>query len=262
MRLVSSSSRNEPPLATDEEKSPRSRTRRKLLVSTHADFIRDPLGRVAFGSRFLIWCDGPALCGAAYWGNQTLEDAWTVFPLIRAIEGHPRMVPPFDVLSDGSRVLDIERPAFQVVEDYVRDRLPELVRRVRRHAIVHPGGYVGSAMAGLYPRFEPQITGKAFENVGDALAWLDRPAAHALASELELLTAESIAAPGLLERLRAFLGHELGASRLAEAAEVLVVSERTLQRALNAAGSTFPRELRRARVQKARELLATSESST
>jgi AraC-like DNA-binding protein len=70
---------------------------------------------------------------------------------------------------------------------------------------------------------------------------------------------DALAARGegdLVPRLRALLVRDLAAASVPTAARALGVSPRSLQRHLAAAGTSFRRELRRARIEAARELLA------
>ncbi|HEY2509964.1 MAG TPA: helix-turn-helix domain-containing protein [Polyangiaceae bacterium] len=230
--------------------------RGSLAPAPPGEFLRDPLGRyVRSETGYLIWCRDPSLCGAAYWNSPEVS------PLLLellALDRHPRMVRPFDVLTDTRRVSDLHDGAFRTLASYIRQRLPELSQAIRRHAIVRAGGdgVVDNAIVGLSTYLEPHYVYRAFTSLHEALGWLGRP--PELAEELELLTAHAMAGDrNLVGGLRALLSLDRSVPCRAEAARRLGVSERTLRRALFEARLSYRGEVDRVRVEWAKgELLA------
>src|SRR5438874_10037136 len=90
-----------------------------LEVVTPAEFLRAPIGRCVRGPTYLVWCVDPALCGATYWGRPSEADANAVVQLF-AIDEHPLMPVPFDVLTDARRVRTVDGAACGVLARHLR----------------------------------------------------------------------------------------------------------------------------------------------
>jgi AraC-like DNA-binding protein len=101
----------------------------------------------------------------------------------------------------------------------------------------------------------PTYPWRIFDDDRAAFAWLGRDDAEAVRAQIAELAAPLAASPDVLRELRDFLARELRAPTLAGAARTVGASERSLQRALKAAGSSFRREVAQARVARAVELL-------
>jgi AraC-like DNA-binding protein len=229
-----------------------------MVETERLEFLREPVGRYVRGPSFLVWCSSPTLCGALYWGTQNEADVRALRELYE-IDRHPRMERPLDVLTDGRHVSGLDPLAFGLLEDYLRRRVGQFARSIRRHAIVRPGGqgpggYVGASMEGLYPMVGVKHESRVFVGVAEALTWLG---AGALGPTLTQLTTGAV--PGIVARLRALLAREPQGVSRERAARMLGVSQRSLQRALRAAGSTVRDELARARVERACALLETED---
>jgi AraC-like DNA-binding protein len=95
-----------------------------------------------------------------------------------------------------------------------------------------------------------------YERADAALEWLGRPE---LGDELRRLADDAKREDPLVRALREHLAATLGDAALPKAARALGVSERTLQRRLQEAGTAFQTELQRARVHAAETLLADPE---
>ena len=227
-------------------------------ASTVEDFLYAPIGRFVKGATFLVWCHDPTLCGAIYWDVPSEEDTRALLPLYE-IDRHPCMSRPFDVLTDARYVRGVDPAAFWVLINYLRRRLPEYARNLRRHAVVHPEGAVGSTVAGLYSLLRPKYAWSLFAQLDDAVAWLGHPQGAQIGACVSDL-ADQCGVSDVVARLRLRLasGQPMPGS-LSEVAKTLGVSARTLQRALHTAQSSYRLELSRARAERARVLLSVTE---
>ena len=215
-------------------------------------FLRDPVGRYVVGRHFFIWCRGLDFTGSVLWGRPEERDTTE----IAAIWGelHPRMQ-AFDVVTDGSRIESIDGAAFEVVVRYLRDKLPIYARTIRRQAIVHPPGLPGAAMAGLLPTIGSYYQWRIFPEPRAGFAWLERPDGAAACDEVGALAERTTGVSPWRRTLGALLRDAPDDVTLAAAARRLGRSERSLQRDLQQAGTTFRAELEAARVELARALL-------
>jgi AraC-like DNA-binding protein len=153
-------------------------------------------------------------------------------------------------LFDASATEAIETEAFTVLTEHQNRRRDDLARVVIRQAIVTPSGMPGAIVTGYRAVFDFAYPVAYFAERGAALTYLERADAAAEIDELAAL----VAGDPTVRRLRALL--ESGATAtLADAARRLAVSERSLQRHLRSAETSFSDELRAARIAIAKRLL-------
>jgi AraC-like DNA-binding protein len=154
-------------------------------------------------------------------------------------------------LFDAGAVEAIESEAFAVMTEHMHQRHTDLARVIAKQAIVTPRGMPGAIVTGYRAVFDFAYVVEFFTERAAALAFLERADAAPAIDEL----AELSASHPLVHRLRALL---LGAvaTTLAEATRKLGVSERSLQRHLAAAGTSFSDEVLAARIAIARRLLS------
>jgi AraC-like DNA-binding protein len=153
-------------------------------------------------------------------------------------------------LFDASAVEAIETEAFAVVTQHQNHRRAELERIVTKQAIVTPVGMPGAIVTGYRAVFDFPYPVAFFTDRTHALDFLGRSEAHGAIAQLEA-TASS---HPLVLRLRALLASAI-TSTLPEVAKQLQVSERSLQRHLQAAGTSFVDEVQAARIAMAKQLL-------
>ena len=134
----------------------------------------------------------------------------------------------------------------------VMSRLPRFHRRVRRHALVAQPGLYGAVVAGFFPMLGAQHAYRSFKTAREAFRWVDAAQDCDL---VETLVADHLRRPRLLDRLHGAIEREIHDPRLERVARVLGTSERTLQRMLAEAGTSFRSEVHRVRTQLARALL-------
>jgi AraC-like DNA-binding protein len=215
-------------------------------------FLRDPVGRYVVGRHYFIWCAALDFTGSVLWGRPEERDTLEIVGVWRAL--HPTMR-GFDVVTDGSRIESIDAAAFDVIARYLRDKLPAYAMSVRRQAIVHPPGLPGAAIAGLLPTIGSYFQWRIFAEPGEGFRWLERKDAEATCARVTALAAHLSGVTPWRRVIGELLRETPDDVTLAHAAKKLGRSERSLQRDLQHAGTSFRAELEAARVELARALL-------
>lgn len=158
--------------------------------------------------------------------------------------------PPRDTLIDVNHLVSSDRDAFTTLRDLLEPRRDERARVVRRQAIVAGGDYGGVFLRGYLAMFPPPYELREFTLRDAALAWLGHACCTDEIGELDM------ARNDLLLRLRTWLDTaELDHVTTELAARALAITERTLQRRLAQADSSFGAELARAQVARAKRLM-------
>jgi AraC-like DNA-binding protein len=224
---------------------------RMRAATSVQDFADSPVGSYLLTDRALYWCSGPDFIGVAAWGSPTAEEAEQAVQLWDLISS--QLTKPFDLVVDVRRVTSITQPTFARLSELTAGRVGAR-GVVRRQLVLTPPGLAGAVVSGFC-----NMLGIAHEwtCVGDdatGFTWLGRPDASSVRMMVDALAARGEG--DLVPRLRALLVRDLAAATVPTAARALGVSPRSLQRHLAAAGTSFRRELRRARIEAARELLA------
>lgn len=203
----------------------------------------------------MAWCFDATLAGSVTWGSPTELE---IRELLHAFDFNHAMRAGYCVVTDGSRLVSIDPVPFGLVMEYVHRRLPEYTRSVGRQAFVHREGLVGASIAGLAPALRVPWEWRPFTDDGAAFEWIGHPAAAGVKDEVRAIAEALAARPERLRTLAAYLSQNLHSATLRSAGRALGVSERSLQRALAAAGTTFRREVSRARVEAAAQLLSST----
>ena len=219
------------------------------------DFVASPLDRYVAGPSFLAWCFDPTLAGSVTWGSPSEPE---IRQLVRAFDFNAAMQAGYAVVTDGSRLVAIDPVPFGIVLEYVQRRLPEYAKTVGRQAFVHREGLVGASVAGLAPVLRVPWEWRPFTDDEAAFAWIGHPAAARVREEVRAIAEALATQPERLRALGAYLSRHLQSATLSSAGRALGVSERSLQRELATAGTTFRREVSRARVEAAALLLSTT----
>jgi AraC-like DNA-binding protein len=215
-------------------------------------FLRDPIGRYVIGRHFFIWCRAPDFTGSVLWGRPEERDTLEIVAIWREL--HPTMR-GFDVVTDGSRIESIDGAAFDVIVRYLRDKLPTYAATVRRQAIVHPPGLPGAAIAGILPTIGIYYQWRIFSEARDGFRWLDRRDADDTCDRVATLATRLSGVSPWRRVIAELLRDTPDDVTLAHVAKKLGRSDRSLQRDLQQAGSSFRAELEAARVELARALL-------
>ena len=153
-------------------------------------------------------------------------------------------------LFDASAVDAIETEAFVVVTEHQNRRRADLQRVVLKQAIVTPRGMPGAIVTGYRAVFDFSYPVQFFTERPPALEFLGRGDTTDAIAALEALASSH----PLVHRLRALLAAAV-TTPLADAAKQLGVSERSLQRHLQVAETSFVDEVQAARIAIAKRLL-------
>jgi AraC-like DNA-binding protein len=224
-------------------------------------FAADPVGRYLVAPSWIHFCAHAGLFGVVLWGRPTEDE---IARLVRSLAVElGDEVAPHQSLVDARRVQNATPEAFNLLNRYVRDHHDALARQVTRLALVRPEGLAGAVAAGFYEVLDAPYPVTLFDGAAAALAWLDPAADPGLLDELDRARAEMTGVPPLVATLRLAIRERPGAIDLAGAARSLGLSERSLQRHLRAAGTTFVQQLADVRIGEAkRRMVDTDEPLT
>jgi AraC-like DNA-binding protein len=251
---------------TDRAGSPKDATRspessgheQSLVLEQDVDaFVREPLGRYVMGSGWLHFCATPGLWGAMLWGRAEQQNLTSLFELVeRTIERAGEHVSLLDI-----RGLEhVDLASFGLIGRYMSRHRSTLARHVIRHAVIRAEGVLGAVVSGSYEIFAAPYPVSLFTDVEAALAWLDPPLERSIRDNIARLCESAAGVPSLLTQLHAVLGTDLDNADLARAAARMGITARTLQRRLQALGTSFRAELDITRIREAQRRMLHSDS--
>ena len=218
------------------------------------DYLRDPIGRYLAGESFLHWYASPEVCGFTVWG---IPGEAQITRLTQVLDVELAPARPHVSLVDARRVEAPDAGGLSVLVKYMAPRSTDFARTVQRQALVRPEGMAGAVVGGFYTLVSTSYPTRAFADPLEALMWLGRPEAEcrALLEELNGLVMRQQGTSPLIEELHRVLRPRLAEVNLADVARELGMSERTLQRRLRDAGTSFQTELNTVQVRVAQTLL-------
>jgi AraC-like DNA-binding protein len=217
---------------------------------------RAPVGRYVEGPHHIHFCATARLWGLVLWGRPTIDDARLVGRSLVLELGPP--AEPHASLVDASRLEGADGTAFGALEWFLAHHGDALSRQVRRLALVRPPGLVGAVVAGVYEVAHRPYPVGLFDDLAAAIDWLashGEPPPASFGATLADLHARATATPAVVRTLRALLEERLTTIEIDAAAQSLGMSQRTLQRKLGDAGTSFKEELAGARIRAAQRLL-------
>jgi AraC-like DNA-binding protein len=222
-----------------------------------ARFMEAPVGHFWPGNSFFYWCASPTLFGFSLWGKPGAADlerlcAALLVELGPHAQAHRSLV-------DASLVEEVDPAAFEVLQRYVKQHRAALAERVTRLALVRPSGLVGAVVAGFYAVLESPYPTQAFTELTPALGWLEVESSVA-----ELISARRSELSGvspLVGQLRSVLAALGPRGVVGDVAKRLSLSSRTLQRRLEAEGTSFQKELLAHRLRSAQLALLQSDQA-
>ena len=223
-----------------------------MTPDTLDGFARDPVGRYFAGASFAHFCASEDLWGVVLWGRPQSADMDLLVRSLRLELTAPR----HRSLVDARRLGAVDVSAFGVLDSYVRDNQPALAERVTQLALIHPEGMTGAVVAGFFDVLPRPYPVALFSHPDEALTWLELAADASLLDEVH---ARASGMAPIVVALRTVLEQALLETNIATAARALSLSERTLQRRLREAGTSFVDELNQARVRVAQRLLLDSD---
>lgn len=206
------------------------------------------------GDGFLHWYAEEDLCGFSLWGRPAESQVRRLIEVLD-VEKTPRA--PHASLVD-ARWLEAPDPsAFTLFVKYMQQREREFASSVVRQALVRPEGLVGATVGGFYSLLSPSYPSKVFTSTAEAMAWLGLPETRSapLLAEIQQLIDVATGQAPVLQELHRVLRPRLVNANLADTAREMGMSERTLQRRLKEAGTSFQAELNAVQVRTAQALL-------
>ncbi|WP_437835979.1 helix-turn-helix transcriptional regulator [Sorangium sp. So ce1153] len=230
-------------------------------ASSIEELLAEPAGKYFVDPTFVFWYPERTFHGFSLWGRPSADDVERLNRLNDAV------LAPQDgrhvSLVDLRGLEGADPRAFASMAAYLSARWQPFRERVIRQALVRPSGFAGAVVSGFYEVLKPSFPVAVFDGVGEALAWLGRGDREALVERLIGLRDQAGGAAGVLGSLRRLLCASPCRPALAEAARALHLSERSLQRHLRRAGTTFQAEVNAARVRVAQgRMLAGDDSLT
>jgi AraC-like DNA-binding protein len=171
------------------------------------------------------------------WGKPLEADIEQMIPFFEIgvdarFRGHASFV-------DARGIEAIDVLAFGKLLSYLLTRRHAWGPNVGRQAVLHPAGFVGTVVAGALHVARPPYPFQCFAGDGaDAFEWCGVPELH---PEVEALRASVVVSSEITRRVQAVLDQH-GLAGAAEVARALGLSQRTLQRRLGEAGTTFREE--------------------
>jgi AraC-like DNA-binding protein len=235
-----------------------------MKAATVEEMSRAPVGRYVTFRTTAHFCATPGLWGLIIWGDPNEEDAYQLGRSL-VLELNEPAVPHVSYI-DASRIARLDAGAFKALQLYTDTFKKALARQVRRLALVRPTGMDGATVAGVFDIIHAPYPVQVFDDKAKALTWLDdescsgEPKPSSMADVLEAIYGQASSTPLVVSQLRSLLDENLAGPSVKEAARTLALSERTLQRRLSAAGTTFQDELGEARLRAAKRLLRASDA--
>jgi AraC-like DNA-binding protein len=233
-----------------------------MQPATAKQFAASPVGRYVAGAGYVHFCAAAELWGVLLWGRPSLELAEALERTL-TLELEPPARPHASIV-DASGLTGVDVNAFGALNAYVRGNFDRLKAQVRRLALVRPSGMEGALVAGFFEVMPPPYPVSVFSERAPALEWaladttLDAAQwTHSLTQLFDL----GVGTAPIVRELEAYLVSDLHAANVSDAARILGLSERTLQRRLSEAGTTFVDALSAARVRVAQRLMLDSDAA-
>jgi AraC-like DNA-binding protein len=223
--------------------------------ATLEELAESPIGRYVAGADYAHFCVAPTLWGVILWGRPTESTAMGLYRSL-VFELRPPAVPHVSLI-DCTRLDGADPRAFELAQRYLTHFQGSLAHAVTRLAMVRPRGLDGAIVSGAYEMMPRPYPVKLFDELPEAVAWLAPEADASAVDAISEVYADATGVPEGVGALRALLDAKLTAElAIAGVAKQLGVSERTLQRKLGEAGTTFTDEVAESRVRVAKRLLA------
>lgn len=198
------------------------------------------------------------VAGLVMWGTPTPVDLEPLLDVFRGFDSPlgRRLPRYFDV----RRLESAEQPVLAQLLEFVKAHHQRLAQMFTSIASVHHHG-VGQAIAeGVRALAGMNFQWGSFSEPLPALEWLKCPRAAQVAAHVDELAAHAAGSSLLVHDVRAWCAMNC-TGRIEAAARALSLSPRTLQRRLSVLGTSFQALLDDVRLNRARELLSSTERS-
>jgi AraC-like DNA-binding protein len=217
-------------------------------------FLQSPSEKYFVANKFVAWHPVPELCGSSSWDCHGRDDIQMLCRVMDAFTRPGRG--KHRSLIDASQCTSTSPITFEDILRYWAEKRLRLDAAVSSMAVVRPPGFSGAILTGLCSMIRSSYPLRVFDDVRAALDWLGFDPSSELAADLCAL-GRNDRSP-LVTRARALLVEASGTLSLAETARRLGMSERTFQRRLTEAGSSFQVEQHTAKLTRAQSLMVTT----
>jgi AraC-like DNA-binding protein len=218
------------------------------------DYVADFRDAIVVARDFCAFCASPSLFGVVVWGRPGVDEARNI---VRSRAPELADAGPHHVVLDYRLVEVIDPDAFRCIAEFVaanRTRLTEVTAKV---ALIKPTDrFAGATVAGFYSVVAPPYPSQLCDTLEEAEAWLGVPTRSHVEDAHRLSAAGRFTTNALGELL-----DRDPALAIDQAAEALGLTARTLQRHLQNEQTTFVAEARKAKVRRAKHLLATTDDT-
>ncbi len=218
---------------------------------------RGQIGVYACGEAWMYATSQHGTHAAALWGTPEARDVGELISFFRHTVQH---IERHDIIVDVRDLESVMGTAFDALREYFATDAAALSRIVSRAAVLHKSTLVGAIAAGFFRVVPPPFPVSWATDPETAIGALGFPADawHTF----ETARGEVMRSDGFRNALATAVAIHLTDPTLATIARRLALSPRSLQRKLQALGTTLARETRRVRVERAKTLLATEASVT
>lgn len=225
---------------------------------TAEEFTRDPVGGFVIGQTWLYFCPNEHLSGYLLWGSPAPADFNAIVPLMACTHGPP--MKPHASLIDVTLLDGLPAATFERAVRFSSLAIDTMRSTITRMALVRSVGLGSAIAAGFFSIVAPFAPFAFFDNTEKALEWLQRDRDLVHLEEVYRRRSAILGVAPTIGDLRTLLDATPDISLL-DAAKILGLSSRTLQRRLGEAGTSLRREATRARVRKAEKLLIDTDVS-
>ena len=220
-------------------------------VADLESYLRDSADAYVIERSFSAFHAG-SLFGIVSWGRPDFEDASRIVHARTAELVDPG---PHFVVMDYRQLEGVDPEAFDCLATFLNSNHDVLARVTARTALLVPSlAFAAATVSGFYNVVKSPYASKVFTSIDEAEDWLAVPTV----APVSLVTDASAARRSSSGALAALLVARPTLS-VDDAAEALGVSARTLQRRLQTEGTTYLAETRKAVIQHAKHLLATTD---
>jgi AraC-like DNA-binding protein len=223
-----------------------------LSAASRDAYIEDPVGTYFTGPCYFCWCAHEGLYGASIWGEPSLSDMRGFVELLSVEQRAAAQ--PHKTIVDFRHLRTVGAESFDLVANFLLESAPRLATLLTRQWLVRPEGMMGQLIAYHYGYLRLPYEVRVVTDPREAFAQA-APEHAELAAEIIELEAFARTGGSLLLALRRHLAEASPDTDLAASARALGVSTRTLQRQLRGLGTSYVREVRRARIERAKALL-------